>query len=246
MSDLVSVIIPFYKNIKLLEKAILSVLNQTYKNTEIIIVNDNPSIKKIKNLLNIKSKKLKYINNKLNIGAGLSRNKAIKISKGKYIAFLDSDDLWKKNKLRLQLKFMKKKKCSACHTSYYIKNSLDKIISKRYAKNQNYKSLIQSCDIGLSTVMIEKKIIGKFINPFPNIKTKEDYVCWLYIAKMGVTFYGINNFLVFYLRHSGSLSSSTYQKIMDAFKVYYKYQRMNIFKTFYRTLVLSLNYLKKI
>ena len=245
MKNLVSVIIPFYSNIKLLKKTILSALNQTYKNVEIIVVNDNPSIKKINKLVNIKNKRLKFINNKVNLGAGLSRNKGINFSKGKYIAFLDSDDLWKKNKLYLQLMFMKKNRCVASHTSYYIKNSVGKILSKRYAKNQNYQSLIKSCDIGLSTVMIEKKVLKKLKSPFPNIKTKEDYVCWLYLSKQGVTFYGINNFLVYWLSHVGSLSSSTFQKIIDAFRVYYVYQEMNIFKTLYFVLVLSLNYLKK-
>ena len=101
----VSVIIPFYNNLSLLKKSIKSVLNQTFKSFEIIIIydcGDKSNIKYLKNL-NAKYSKIKIIYNKKNIGAGLSRNKGIKISKGKYIAFLDSDDTWKK--ISFQAKF---------------------------------------------------------------------------------------------------------------------------------------------
>ena len=108
---LVSVIIPFYKNNQLLMNAINSVINQKFKNFEIIIINDNNIEKNINFLKKIKkiSKKIKIIYNKKNLGAGLSRNKGIKLSKGKYIAFLDSDDEWMKNKLSEQINIMKKK-----------------------------------------------------------------------------------------------------------------------------------------
>ena len=107
----VSIIIPFFENFNFLNRALESIHAQKFKNYEIIVINDNPSnddsfnFKKIRK----KFKKLKIINNKFNIGAGLSRNKGIKYSKGKYIAFLDSDDYWQKNKLKTQINFMKKK-----------------------------------------------------------------------------------------------------------------------------------------
>jgi len=111
MSKKISVIIPFFDETNLLTRAINSVLHQTYKNFEIIIINDNPDKKS--EILEIKkkfnNKLIKYIFNKRNIGAGLSRNKGIMVAKGKYIAFLDSDDFWNKNKLSNQINYMKKK-----------------------------------------------------------------------------------------------------------------------------------------
>ena len=110
--DLVTVIIPYYKKKKYIAKTIESAIAQSYKNIEIIIIYDNGSdtdldyIKKLKAL----DLRIKLIINKKNIGAGKSRNKGIQIAKGKYISFLDSDDLWKKDKLKKQLKIMKKKK----------------------------------------------------------------------------------------------------------------------------------------
>ena len=103
-------------------------------------------------------------------------------SKARYIAFLDADDFWKKNKIELQLKFMIQNNLEISHTSYEIlkKNQKNKKIMK--AKNfKNYRQLLFSCDIGLSTVML-KKLITKNCR-FPKLKTKEDFVLWLLILK---------------------------------------------------------------
>ena len=109
---LVSVIMPFYRKRKFISQAIKSVLNQTYKKFEIIIVYDDHDLKDynfIKKNFS-KDKKIKLIKNNNNKGAGVSRNKGIKKSKGDLIAFLDCDDYWEKNKLEEQLLFMKRKK----------------------------------------------------------------------------------------------------------------------------------------
>ena len=123
--DLVTVIIPYYKKKQYIAKTIKSVITQSYKNIEIIIIYDNDTdrdlnyIKKLK----ILDSRIKLIVNKKNIGAGKSRNKGIQIAKGKYISFLDSDDLWKKDKLKKQLRIMKRKNLSITHTSYEIINT---------------------------------------------------------------------------------------------------------------------------
>ena len=195
--------------------------------------------------INKKSKKIKIIFNKKNLGAGLSRNKGIKFSKGKYVAFLDSDDVWKKNKLSLQIHFMKKNNYLATHTSYNIVNFKKNLKSIRYARDLDYSKLLKSCDIGLSTVVLSKKILHKLKKPFPPLKTKEDYVLWLKITKNGSIFYGINKILANWTDNPRSLSKSTYQKLKDAIKVYNKYQGMNFLNALYCTFVLSLNYLIK-
>jgi len=120
----VSIIIPFYKNITLLKKTLSSVFKQDYTNYEIIIINDNNTQenKSFLKKLNKNKNKIKIIYNKKNLGAGFSRNKGIKAALGQYIAFLDSDDTWKKNKLSYQLRFMKRKGYLASHTSYNLVN----------------------------------------------------------------------------------------------------------------------------
>ena len=245
--SLVSVIMPFYKNLSLLKKSLKSVLQQSYTNYEIILINDNPKKNlnsALKNIL-INSKKIKIINNKINCGAGLSRNKGIKYSKGEYIAFLDSDDIWSKKKLETQIMFMKNRNILASHTSYQIVNLDGHIISTRNARNLTYEDLLRSCDIGLSTVVLNKKILKNDSKLFPDLVTKEDFVLWLKISKKGVKFYGINKYLSKWRSTPNSLSKSTMQKIRDAVKVYKNYQSMSIFKSLYYTFLLSMNYIFK-
>ena len=101
-----------------------------------------------------------------------------------------------------------------------------------------------SCDIGLSTVVAEKKIFTKSFK-FPNQKTKEDFVLWLKILKKNIQIIGIDKNLTSWYSTKNSLSSSSIQKIKDAFKVYSKYMKFNFIKSVYFTLILSLNFFKK-
>ena len=244
--SLVSVIIPYYRKKQYISRALKSVTNQTYKKLEIIIIYDdsNKSDLKFIKYISSKDKRIKIYVNKKNLGAGLSRNVGIKKSKGKYIAFLDADDLWYKNKIDHQIKFMIKKGISFSHTSYSIINKQNIIISKRYAKDfLSFKDLIKSCDIGLSTVMIKKSHL--FRNKFPNLKTKEDFVLWLKLLSKNVKIYGIDKNLVLWSKIENSLSSSLIQKLVDGFKVYNHYMKFNFLKSFYYLVLLSFNYLKK-
>ena len=245
MSKKISVIIPFFDEINLLTRAINSVLHQTYKNFEIIIINDNPDKKgeilEIKKKFN--NKLIKYIFNKRNIGAGLSRNKGIMVAKGKYIAFLDSDDFWNKNKLLNQINYMKKNNIKISHTSYGIFDIYNNFLSKRIAKDMDYYDLVKSCDIGLSTVVVERKLINRY--PFPDIKTKEDYVVWLKISKNGFRLYGLDQILTRWTSRKKSLSKSIFRKLKDGFKVYNIYEGKNFFESLICLLRLSLIILKK-
>ena len=183
--NLVSIIIPYYNNKIYLQKTVKSILKQSYQNFEIIIVYDNSDITDLYFVESVAKldKRIFLIRNLKNIGAGLSRNKGITISRGNYIAFLDSDDLWVSSKLKLQLKFMNDYNADFSFTSYDVINSKGKKIGNRKAKFfLKYDDLIKSCDIGLSTVIMKRKLFNNFFK-FPNLKTKEDYVLWLKLAK---------------------------------------------------------------
>ena len=246
---LVSIIIPYHRKKKYFMQTLKSIIYQSFKNFEIIIIYDDFDLtelnyirKKIKNFSNIKI----IINNKI-LGPGLSRNKGILISKGKYIAFCDADDLWKKNKLKFQIKFMEKYKLNFSHTSYYVIDKYGKKIgSFKIKKNINYEELLKSCDIGLSTVILKKSIF-RTKNFFCKLKTKEDFNLWLKIIKKEKKIIGINKFLVSWRRLSTSLSSSILQRIMDAFRLYFFYEKYNFFKSIFFVIRLSyFAYLKKI
>ena len=241
----VSIIIPYYRNFHFFKKAIKSVLDQSYQNYEIIIIYDDAQKKELYLLKKLiaKNNKIKLVINKNNIGAGPSRNKGIKMSKGKYLAFIDNDDLWNKNKLKNQINFMEMKKINISHTSYLIIDEDDKLLSKRKVKKElDYKELLNSCDIGLSTVILTRKLFNKY--KFSKNKTKEDYSLWLNISKKQ-TIYGLNQNLTKWRKTKKSLSSNLVQKFKDAYLIYYKQEKFNFFNSIYRTIILSIFYLKK-
>ena len=167
------------------------------------------------------------------------------MAKGKYICFIDADDIWHKDKLKSQINFMINKKALFSHCSYKIINNNNKVIGFRIAKNyDNFFELSKSCDIGLSSVIIEKNILKNNLK-FPKIKTKEDFVLWLKILKNGIKIFAFKRKLVMWRKSKNSLSSSFLEKIKDGYKVYNHYLNYNFLKSSYYLLVLSLNYLKK-
>ena len=246
MSDLVSIIIPYYKKKYFFEKTINSIVNQTYRNFEVILIYDDnqkielsfvkTSLKKIKNK--------KIIVNKKNLGVGISRNLGIKKSKGKFLSFLDADDVWDKNKLSKQIKFMETNNLDFSYSSYSIINEKSVLIKKiKSPKVIKYKNLLFACDIALSSVIVNSNILKK--EKFSNLKTKEDYLLWLKLSKKNIKMMGIRKNLTFWRKTSGSLSSSIVQKLKDAFIVYNKYLKFNFMISIILTLFLSINSLIK-
>ena len=237
---------PIIKKKEYITSSINSVLKQSHKNLELIIIYDDSNHEDLIILKNLKKKdkRIKIFINKKNMGAGLSRNKGIKLSKGKFIAFLDSDDLWLPNKLKKQIFFMKQRKIKISHTSYYIINYKNKIIGQRKAKDLSHKQLLKSCDIGLSTVILDKRLI-KNNTKFASIKTKEDYVLWLKITLNEKKIYALLNNLTKWRKLDNSLSSSKFQKIKDGYLVYRKYMKFGQIKSFFYLGLLSINFLLK-
>ena len=245
--NLVSIIIPYYKKKEYILKTINSILNQSYTQFEIIIIYDDENLSDLNYLDKLfkSEKKIKIIKNSRNIGAGFSRNKGIENAKGDFIAFIDADDIWKKNKLENQINFMIKEKLEFSHTSYEIIDKNDKVLGKRISRNFiKVDDLIKSCDIGLSTVIFRKKIIDDQTK-FPNLKTKEDFVLWIKILQKNIFITSLNETLTSWRKIDNSLSSSTIQKLSDAFKVYNYYMKFNFFKSCYYVICLSINFLRK-
>ena len=246
--DLISVIIPYYKKEKFIKYTIKSILNQTYKKFEIIIIDDEITAKSkiLLNKISSLDKRIKIFKNLKNMGAGYSRNNGIKKSKGKFIAFCDGDDLWKPKKLEKQIKLMKDLNLKFSFTSYEIINNKNLKIGFREAeKNLSFKDLRNSCDIGLSTVIIKKELFNEKKFRFGKTKTKEDYILWLILAKNGIEIIGIKECLVSWRKNSESLSSSNIQKIIDGYKVYRNYLQYNRTKSLYLLIILSVNSMLK-
>lgn len=250
----VTVLIPYKTNVKYLFVALKSVFKQTYKNIKIIIIYDNSDksdLLKIKKFIKIKKKNkikipIKIINNKKNLGAGFSRNIGLKNCNTKYVAFLDSDDLWLKDKLQIQINFMEKNNQVFSHTSYFQVNYLNKVISVRPAKPSiYYKDLIKSCDIGLSTVIVNLKFLKKNNFYFPKIRTKEDFILWIKIAKKIKLLRGLRQKLTYYRKTKNSLSSNKFVSVINGYEVYRHYLNFNLIKSVYYLFILSFNSFKK-
>tara|TARA_B100001564_G_scaffold352010_1_gene358720 strand:+ start:181 stop:921 length:741 start_codon:yes stop_codon:yes gene_type:complete len=243
----VSIIMPYYKKKLFFKKTLMSIEKQSYKKFEIIIIYDDTDLTEYYYLKKItkKNNKIKIILNKSNLGAGLSRNVGIKVAKGHYLAFCDCDDIWKKEKLETQINFMKKKKIDFSYTAYNVIDENDKILKKKYFKKKvDFKSLLTHCYLGLSTVVLKKNLLNRNTN-FSNLKTKEDFVLWLRLAKKGTNMLGIDKYLTSWRKANNSLSSSVIQKICDGFRVYFKELKYNKIKSLFLLLHLSINSILK-
>ena len=243
---LVSIIMPYYKKELYVGESIQSILNQSYRNFELILINDDIENKNFINKIPNLDQRIKLIHNEKNLGAGLSRNKGILLSKGEYIAFCDSDDLWKKNKLELQLKFMKELNLNFTFTSYDIIDEKNKLIKIRKAPNfVNFKKLRNSCDIGLSTIIAKRNIFDGNKYQFNNFKTKEDYVLWLKFAEAGIEMKGLDQNLTSWRKTKNSLSSSIFFFFLDGYRVYRVHLGYSRFKSLFYLIILSINFVLK-
>ena len=206
----VSVIIPVYNSEKYIEQTIDSVLNQTYKNIEIIVINDG-SIDNTEKILEsyVNKNQIIYIK-KENGGPAAARNLGIKQAQGEYVAFLDSDDIWEPNKIEEQIKLTaKQKEPVVIFSKRFLLPSLKHDDTKLFS-GYIYKNLIKNNFITNSSVFIDRKIINDIgqINESPTLFAIEDYEYWLRISKKYCFFY-VDLPLVGYRIHEKQINKTT-------------------------------------
>ncbi len=239
---------PYYKKSEFISESVNSILNQSLQKFEIIIIDDELSEESLRVLTDIKKidTRIKVFRNDKNLGAGQSRNNAINLCVGEFIAFCDCDDLWKPQKLEKQIQFMSEFNLRFSFTSYEIINNQNLRIGFREAQNNlSFKQLRNSCDIGLSTVIIRKDVFNNDQFRFGKTKTKEDFILWLLLAKNGIEISGIKECLVSWRKNSNSLSSSNTQKIIDGYRVYRNYLHYSRVKSLFFVIILSFNFMLK-
>lgn len=205
---LVSIIMPSYNTDKFIAETIESVLSQTYSNWELIIIDDcstDNTDRVVEKYLT--DKRIRYLKNKHNSGAAVSRNRALREARGKWIAFLDSDDLWMPCKLEWQIKFMKKYDYHFSYTNYSEINEKGKengiIVTgpKRITKT----GMFNYCWPGCLTVMYDREYVG--LIQIKDIKKNNDYAMWLKVCKKADC-YLLNKCLAQYRKgRKGSVSS---------------------------------------
>lgn len=247
IENLVSVITPVYNSEKYIEKTILSVLNQTYKKFEIILV-DDCSIDNSKELISRIQKddeRVKYVKLDKNSGAAVARNKGLETAKGQYIAFIDSDDVWKKDKLSQQLGFMKNKGVGFTYTAYETLMEDGTIQNKHIhvPERINYSSLLKNTAIACSTVIIDKKVSGDFYMPL--VRKGQDTATWLKLLKKIDYAYGYDEVLSSYRKVAGSISSNKIEALKRTWNTYYNIEKLPFFKAVYYFSFYTFNAIKK-
>ena len=226
--NLVSVIMTNYNYSKYLNSSISSVLNQTYKTLELIIVDDASSDNSIDVINGFNDPRIKLIKNKNNKGVSFSRNIGIKKASGEYIAFIDSDDKWSLNKLEDQLNIMKLNNYAFTYTDfYYVKGKEKKHVFVPY--KISYEENLWNTIIQTSTVMFNMNIIKKKDLYFKDIKMGEDVLCFWNILKKYGNAYGINGDYAYISKHKNSLSTNYLNSIIGVF-VLYKNLDLPLFK----------------
>ncbi len=247
MKDLISIIVPVYNAEKFLDETIKTVLNQTYKNWELILVNDC-STDNSKDIIKkyTKDKRIKLINNKVNSRAAISRNNGIKESIGTFLCFLDADDQWDKEKLEKQIKFMKEKDCAFSFTGYEFadENCIPNGKKVYVPEKLNYKQALKNTTIWTSTVMFNMTKLSKEDIFMPNVKS-EDTASWWSILKKVDFAYGLNEILSFYRRSEGTLSSNKIEAIKRIWNLYRNVEHLSFFKSMHCFVGYAFNAVKR-
>lgn len=237
MEPLVSIITPLYNSEKYIAETIESVLAQTYSNWEMIIVDDcsKDNGVEIVEKYREKDKRIKLYQNEINKGVSYTRNRSIDIAQGKYIAFLDSDDLWKKEKLEKQINFMEQNNIVLSYTAYEkINEDGSKRGEIRVPEKLDYKELLKNCLIGFLTAIYRKEELKNF--KFINSKA-EDYIFWLSILKKIEYAYGINEILASYRVLNNSRSSNKIDIVKFHWKIYRKIEKLSLLRSIYYYLI---------
>ena len=229
MNELVSIIMPSYNTGKFIAESINSVLNQNYTNWELIIVDDCSTDDTDSVVENFQDIRIKYLKNKVNSGAAVSRNKALREAKGRWIAFLDSDDLWMPEKLEKQIAFMEQNGYSFSYTDYIEINEESKPNGTKVIgpKHITKRGMYNYCWPGCLTVMYDANVIG--LIQIEDIKKNNDYAMWLKVCKKADC-YLLDEYLAKYRRgRSGSISSHGYGELIKwHYKLFREIDKRNI------------------
>lgn len=234
-NSLVSIITPLYNAELYIERTLQSVINQTYQNWELLVIDDKSSDKGslIVKKYTEKDTRIKFLKNNANLGAALTRNKGIEAAQGKYIAFLDSDDTWKPNKLEEQIRFMKENNASFTFTYYNHVNENEKEIrvTDDLPEKVDYISTMKSNKIGCLTAMYDVEKFGKVY--MHDLRKRQDYTLWLQLLRKTDYAYCVPKVLATYTVRKGSISSNKWSLIKYHWHIYRHIEKQSFFKSVY-------------
>lgn len=245
--DLVSVIMPAYKTEKYIAESIQSVVNQSYKNWELLIANDcSPDLlEKIVLPFCKRDSRIHYFKLEKNSGPSAARNLCLEKARGRYIAMLDSNDIWHPQKLEKQLAFMLEKNVCFSFTSFQRINSKSRLISKPVSlpKRVTHSDALKNSCIPNLTVVLDRACIGNF--KFKPDWKHEDYILWLSFLEKGITAYCLAEPLAFYRVLKGSLSANKFKSALWVWRIFKYQQKISFFRRLYLMLCWSQSALRR-
>jgi teichuronic acid biosynthesis glycosyltransferase TuaG len=231
MDDLVSIIMPSFNSEKFISEAIISIQKQTYTNWELLVVDDcstDKTVAIIQKFIN-NDNRIHLIRLKKNSGTGIARNTALQKANGQYIAFLDSDDLWKPEKLSKQIDFMKANNLPFTFSFYDLIDEDGQLLNKRIKapNNLSFRQLFFCNYVGNLTGIYDASSLGKI--PISSIRKRQDWMVWLTILKQIKTAKPVPESLAFYRIRKNSLSTSKTALLKHNYAVYRQFHKYTVF-----------------
>lgn len=233
MNETVSIIVPVYNAEKYIEETIRRVVAQTYTDWELLLVVDgcgDRSAQVIQQYKDAESEsRLRLIVREENQGAARARNRGLREAKGRYIAYVDADDLWMPEKLELELRFMKEKQAAFVFSGYEFADQDGRGTGKvvHVPEQLNYREALKNTTIFTSTVLFDTQRISRELLEMPDIKS-EDTALWWKVLRNGYTAYGLDRNLVLYRRPARSLSSNKLEAIRRIWNLYRRAERLSV------------------
>ena len=247
MTPLVSIIMPCYNAERYIAQSIESVLAQTYQNWELLITDDcsTDNSVKVATKYSLQDDRINLLVPDEHQGIARTRNMSISRARGRFMAFLDNDDMWKPEKLEKQVNFMLEKGIGFSYTSYELID-IDGVLKNKVIKTQgvvDYKKYLRNTIIGCGTVMIDRDKVGHFSMPIND--TSDDMAAWLNILRKGYKAYPLDEVLQQYRVTGKSASSNKFKASRDVWKVYRKNEKLNLIKSLYSFICYAFNAVKK-
>lgn len=238
MNKTVSIIVPVYNAEKYIEQTIRHVAAQIYTDWELLLVVDGSGDRSVQVIQDYREtegeERLRLIVSEENMGAAKARNKGLQEAKGRYIAYLDADDLWMPEKLELELQFMREKQAAFVFSGYEFADQhgvgTGKVV--HVPERMSYTDALKNTTIFTSTVLFDTQLIPRELLEMPDIKS-EDTALWWKVLRSGYTAYGLDRNLVLYRRPAESLSSNKVEAIRRIWNLYRRAEGLSIFRSAY-------------
>lgn len=232
MQDKVSIITPSWNSERYIADTIKSVQNQTYKNWEMIVVDDCSTDNTVSIVEKIAKEdpRIKIFRQSINGGAAKARNRSLEEATGRFIAYLDADDIWKPDKLAKQVAFMRSKSYGFSCVSYEVIDDSGNLLNKQVhmLPEVDYIGFLTNNLLQTVGIMVDVEIVEKKYLVMPDIRRRQDAATWLQILRAGYKCYGVDEILAQYRRTDNSLSSNKLKAVKGIWKLYREIEHLSL------------------